>query len=929
MTSNNPPSTTPTTPTSALVNNLFTPDNRIPVPRVLLPPASIQMSLENGNAWAQMKAKEKLQKKQQALEKVAIPLKGPVMPKPPPKPAGDYRKFSGLNYDQELALPMPKPPPRGQSDKVPPATPEPKPTAHKLHKRGSPGNTMDERDDKDKERDKDKEKEKKKSRVAALKSKFSLKDIGKDLRKDGPLTSLPAIPHSGSEGGSDDEQTPKTVVSVTHDIQKTRLYVPKLEDTGVHPMSAPAKLTSNCEPRPLLSPDETTPLRSAGVQIPEYVSAKGTDSSLFEESPAANRAAKLNKNAPDSFDTPKAPPSTPESVAQLPAVCYSPSLYEDDRIARPHSPGEDTEAEPPKPGQVGTAEQKDIDAPASATNANADQADQDDTTERKAIDTPAPSTEPKANTTKAGPDATATQKKVAETLAALATIPKTDYTYPFIVSSDPRPPQTNVPTTASHYENTPFTATPAENAPIPMAFDHQASMSTAAVYDPNQTWWHQHALSAHEQYAPYAYTSYGGYAPPPPVPGYQNTMSLEQQLTDNVNSLHHHITGAITKINKTFDSTHSRTLDQIMPQLESITDAIRGWNSEAARIRELNHAMGQFRYQVAVMQDQMFHVNQSLSLLVSGVDTLQRDASRRENGGEGKPRGRNQQARKGPTPAGRRTTNRRDNRSSTVASSAERETSDIGDNVPTPVAAFRTPIPSFIQDSNAQIEPNNTKDANEENNKRKDGTKDKYYLRTRPNYPKRSDKGSCNEARTDSGATKAADTTKDTTPNNAAAAGTITTQSDTETKETSPLSPMSIASEHRLNEHNANHAPIPIPAAASATPQRRNLRGSVSLQNFNVGNPYAPAQATYQPYRVPGSGPQYPSVSGGGGGGGGNHGRGGAGMQCGRPGSGPGPTVPNTPHMQYAGGWNGYSYGNGHGMSWYYGQEQGLAYGAW
>ena len=69
MASNNPPPTTPATPTSALVNNLFAPDNRIPVPRVLLPPASIQMSLENGNAWAQMKAKEKLQKKQQALEK--------------------------------------------------------------------------------------------------------------------------------------------------------------------------------------------------------------------------------------------------------------------------------------------------------------------------------------------------------------------------------------------------------------------------------------------------------------------------------------------------------------------------------------------------------------------------------------------------------------------------------------------------------------------------------------------------------------------------------------------------------------------------------------------------------------------------------------------------------------------------------------------
>ncbi|PKX99964.1 hypothetical protein P168DRAFT_293844 [Aspergillus campestris IBT 28561] len=144
---------------------------------------------------------------------------------------------------------------------------------------------------------------------------------------------------------------------------------------------------------------------------------------------------------------------------------------------------------------------------------------------------------------------------------------------------------------------------------------------------------------------------------------------------------------------------------------------------------------------------------------------------------------------------------------------------------------------------------------------------------------------------------------------------------------------MSIASEHRLNEHNANHAPIPIPAAAApAPPQTRNLRNSVSLQNFNVGNPDAAAQATYHPYRAPGSGAQYASV---GGGGGGNHnGRGGGGMQYGRPGSGPGPTVPNTPHMQYAGGWNGYGYGNGnggngHGMSWYYGQEQGPAYGAW
>ena len=912
---------------------------------------------------------------------VAIPLKGPVMPKPLPKPVGDYRKFSGLNYDQELALPMPKPPLRGQSEKVVPSTPDPKPTAHKLQKRGSPGNAKDEKDEKDKERDKEKEteKEKKKSRVAALKSKFSLKDIGKDHRKDGPLTSLPAIPHTGSEASSDSEQTPTTVVSAAPDILKTRLYVPKSEDTGVHPMSAPAKLTFNCEPSPLLSPSENIPLRSAEVKIPDEWSEKvcphslilpilctrgncltgmkSIASSVFEESPTASRAARLNDNTLNAFDTPKAPPSTPESVAQPPAVCYSPSVYEDNRVARPHTPGENTEAEPAKAGQDGTTEQEDIDPPVPATKANADKSGQDGNAQQKATDTPAaPSTEPKTDVAKAGRDVT-TQQKVADTLAALATIPKTGNTYPFIVSSDPRPPK-SVPATASQHENVPFAATAPENAPMPMAFEHQASMPSAAVYDHSQFWWPPQTLQAHEQYAPYAYTSYGGYAPPPPVLGYQNTMSLEQQLTDNVNSLHHHITGAITKINKSFDSTHNRTLDQIMPQLESITDALRSWNSEAARLRESYHAMSQLRYQVAVMQDQMLHMTQSLSLLVTGVGSLRTDASKREHEGEGgKPRGGNPQARKGGglAHAGRGATTKKDSRPSTAMSSAVRETGDIdGDNVPTPVAAFRTPIPSFIQQDNShanapQLEKSQStksKDANKEKPKDKDGRKDKYYLRTRPNYPKRSVKGPLNGEKTESDTTKAADTTKDTTKDTTAIAETTTTPPDAETKESSPLSPMSIASGQRLTEHNANHAPVPVPvpaAPASASPQRPNLRGSVSLQNFTVGNPYS-SPAAYQPYRTPAPGAQYASA----GGGNHKHGRGGGGMQYGRFGSGPvsgsgsgpgpapglmsgpGPTVPNTPHVQYAGGWNGYGHGpsHGHGMSWYLGQE-GPPYGAW
>ncbi|KAK9603508.1 hypothetical protein V6Z90_001587 [Aspergillus fumigatus] len=166
------------------------------------------MASQSGNAWAQMKAQEQKQQQETAntnfdkvaqqqttsFDKVAIPRKGPVMGARPIT----SRKSSGLDYDAELALPMPKPrhlPVEDNGESVEACKSEVmiNPTMIKKRSVTEPARPEDVKI----KADENSQKEKIKSRVAALRSKLSLKDLAKEFRRDSSKNE----PAAGNDGG--------------------------------------------------------------------------------------------------------------------------------------------------------------------------------------------------------------------------------------------------------------------------------------------------------------------------------------------------------------------------------------------------------------------------------------------------------------------------------------------------------------------------------------------------------------------------------------------------------------------------------------------------------------------------------------------------------------------------------------------------------
>ena len=82
-------------------------------------------------------------------------------------------------------------------------------------------------------------------------------------------------------------------------------------------------------------------------------------------------------------------------------------------------------------------------------------------------------------------------------------------------------------------------------------------------------------------------TRHGGYAPPPPHPSYQNTLTLEQQLTSHTNSVHHHLNGAVDRITKVFGDSHNWLTDQILRSTENLQDSARVICSRAVAQSEM------------------------------------------------------------------------------------------------------------------------------------------------------------------------------------------------------------------------------------------------------------------------------------------------------------------------------------------------------
>ncbi|RJE22379.1 hypothetical protein PHISCL_05282 [Aspergillus sclerotialis] len=90
----------------------------------------------------------------------------------------------------------------------------------------------------------------------------------------------------------------------------------------------------------------------------------------------------------------------------------------------------------------------------------------------------------------------------------------------------------------------------------------------------------------------------GGYAPTPPHPEYQSTVSLQQQLVSHSNSLHYHVDSAINRLARTFEKANNWTTDQVMRQVDNMADAAEQLASQASRQNEILAELKQMVYEL-------------------------------------------------------------------------------------------------------------------------------------------------------------------------------------------------------------------------------------------------------------------------------------------------------------------------------------------
>ncbi|OJJ88399.1 uncharacterized protein ASPGLDRAFT_21937 [Aspergillus glaucus CBS 516.65] len=81
-------------------------------------------------------------------------------------------------------------------------------------------------------------------------------------------------------------------------------------------------------------------------------------------------------------------------------------------------------------------------------------------------------------------------------------------------------------------------------------------------------------------------TTHGGSAPSPPDPTYNNTITLDQQLHSHVQALHHHLNSVVSRLTKTFESSNNWTMDQILRNVEVLSDTARVMNARSVGLGE-------------------------------------------------------------------------------------------------------------------------------------------------------------------------------------------------------------------------------------------------------------------------------------------------------------------------------------------------------
>lgn len=441
---------------------------------------------------------------------------------------------SGLDYDAELALPMPKSKPRAahlEEISSPASKSSFLSTPSVTNKRSttepalpSERNSKSEGSDKSEKSEKSEKSGKKKSKVATLRSKFSFKDIGKEFRKEiPPLSSMPkfgGVWNSDSKRVSSDEESQSTPAP---NFNEAKLYVPRARKGNVQPYSAPAHTSE--------FPDATSPAKNSEYSTlscpPLRIQAKSGDDGTTE--------AKVKHSATRSSDSGRGTAST-----RLEGLLH-------DGLSPPARTGELSNT-----GQAELILVQDR-VPSMEAESNESAVLVTPSTPRLPPRTYSPSIYDT-------PKTVATKASLSSLFDKVAQKPK----HPFIVSSSNYNPKACEQQTDDQLFLYP------REAPVPPL--PARSQARDGLRD-SQSGQSNNSVNEGQYFADV--TSHGGYAPPPPHPGYQNTVTLEQQLASHVDSLHYHLNTAVNKIARTAENNSHWSTDQILKQVDAVSDLVR------------------------------------------------------------------------------------------------------------------------------------------------------------------------------------------------------------------------------------------------------------------------------------------------------------------------------------------------------------------
>ncbi|KAL4797834.1 hypothetical protein BDV19DRAFT_386869 [Aspergillus venezuelensis] len=516
------------------------------------------MSLAEGNAWAQMKAKEQKEQEQHQTDadrgkhRIFSLHFSPVSPlnwalifmittEDPPAELPTVPKSSKLDYDSDLAVPMPNP--RNPSHAETPASTTKsnvltKPNVTKKRSTTEPPLSTQSTTKSDAA-------EKKKSKVASLRSKFSFRDIGKEYRKDiPPLSSMPKLGGGSASETKSVSSDGESQYQETHNFNETKVYVPKSRNANdAHPKSA----------APHTSEFRDSSLDNSGDSITTCPSVE-TPRKISEDAQTEARSKhSLVHNTDDTHG------ATNAHLIQVQGRVPSQKAENKD-LTIPSS----SQTPPPR-------------APADAQDYSPSIYDQSKKTVTKASE------------------------------SSLCKRESLKSKKPLIVHSDhdkgkTREEPADDPQRFMDPREPPALPVPA----LPSRSQARKARTNIATEDTQNEDTQNNA----------GVTIHGGYAPPPPHPGYQNTVTLEQQLASHVESLHYHVSTAVNKITRTFENGSNWSTDQILRQADNMSDKVRALDdrvrTQGEDVRDLQPHLINVQAQIAIAQNEALLVEERL-----------------------------------------------------------------------------------------------------------------------------------------------------------------------------------------------------------------------------------------------------------------------------------------------------------------------------